>query len=54
MTERYGWHLWFAWRPVRIGRRWRWLVPVWRCTATNDHKCSQTHESWTEYWEYRS
>ena len=28
--ERAGWHLWWAWFPVRIGTRWHWLERVKR------------------------
>jgi hypothetical protein len=26
----WGWHTWFAWRPVRVEGRWTWLRLIQR------------------------
>ena len=39
------WHLWFAWRPVKLNNRWVWLTRVYR-------KCINTyvdHDDWKRY-----
>jgi len=38
------WHNWFAWHPVRVGRRdCRWLETVWR----------RAYGGWMWDWEYK-
>jgi hypothetical protein len=30
VDRRTKWHSWFAWRPVRIGGWWAWLITIER------------------------
>jgi hypothetical protein len=42
------WHLWFAWRPVRVADHdCRWLEYIWR---RGDYRCC-FYEGWWD-WEY--
>jgi hypothetical protein len=54
LDQRHFWHVWFAWKPVKIGTYWVWLERVYRkgmerWTHTHGHACPVIH-SWT--WEY--
>lgn len=30
LLRKHPWEKWFAWRPVKINNKWRWLKPVYR------------------------
>lgn len=48
--EMEAWHLWFAWRPVRVGEAdCRWLETVQRRGVFH----VSWHEAWWT-WEYRA
>lgn len=42
----YSWERWFAWRPVKVHNKWKWLRTVYRKEIP---KTYVDHDDWTRY-----